>query len=279
MAADGMTGRRHRSNAELLAQGAANIASAMVGGLPATGAIARTAANIRAGARSPVAGVAHAAFIAAFVFAGAPLARYVPVASLAAILMVVAWSMSEPRKIVRLLKGPLGDRVVPVATLALTVLADLTVAIGVGVVLASMIFMHRIAKAASIAAGTAIDDDGAGPEPDDQRRVLPPGVEVFQLRGPLFFGAATGFAEGLALLGDGARVVILRMSRVPVADATGVGVLADFVERRTRGGARVILSGVRPQPTEVLEQMGLGPDNRTVEYAESFVAAVKAAEA
>ena len=277
MVADGMTGRRHRSNAELLAQGAANIASALVGGLPATGAIARTAANIRAGARSPMAGVAHAVFIAAFVFAGAPLARYVPLASLAAILIVVAWSMSEPHKIVRLLKGPFGDRVVLVATLSLTVLADLTVAIGVGVVLASMIFMHRMAQAASVAAGAEIDDDGAGPEPDDQRRVLPPGVEVFQLRGPLFFGAATGFAEGLALLGHGARVVILRMSQAPVADATGVGVLADFVERRTRSGARIILSGVRPQPMEVLERMGLGPKDGKVEYAASFAEAVEAA--
>ena len=278
MVADGMTGRRHRSNAELLAQGAANVASALVGGLPATGAIARTAANIRAGARSPIAGIAHALFIAAFVFAGFPLARFVPLASLAAILIVVAWSMSEPHKLVRLMKGPLGDRVVLVATLSLTVLSDLTVAIGVGVVLASMIFMHRMAEAGSVAEGAASDEEDIGPEPDDQRRALSPGVEAFQLRGPLFFGAATGFAEGLSLLGRDARVVILRMSRVPVADATGAGVLAQFVERRRRGGARVILSGVRPQPKMVLAQMGLGLDGGEVEYAANFAEAARMAE-
>jgi len=274
MVADGMTGRRHRSNAELLAQGAANIASAMVGGLPATGAIARTAANIRAGARSPVAGLSHAAFIAAFVFAGAPLARYVPLASLAAILMVVAWSMSEPHKIVRLLHGPLGDRAVLIATLLLTVLADLTVAIAVGVMLASMIFMHRMTEAASLAEGSVIDEDDTAPEPEDQRRSLPPGVEVFQLRGPLFFGATTGFAEGLARMERGARVVILRMSRVPVADATGVGMLRDFVELQRRNGVRVILSGVRLQPRSVLTQMGLPPEGGIVEFASSFREAV-----
>lgn len=274
MVADGMTGRRHRSNVELLAQGIANIASALFGGLPATGAIARTAANIRSGARSPVAGIAHAVFIAAFVFAGAPLARYVPLASLAAILLVVAWSMSEPHKIVRLAKGPLGDRAVLIATVSLTVLVDLTVAIAVGVVLASMIFMHRMAEAASLAEGSVIDEDDTAPEPEDQRRALPPGVEVFQLRGPLFFGAATGFAEGLARMARRPRVVILRMSRVPVADATGVGVLRDFIERRRRDGARVILSGVRAQPMTVLAQMGLASQRGAVEYAASFPDAV-----
>lgn len=274
MVADGMTGRRHRSNAELLAQGVANFASALFGGLPATGAIARTAVNIRSGARSPVAGMAHAVFIAAFVFAGAPLARYVPLACLAAILLVVAWSMSEPHKVVRLLKGPPGDRAVLIAALSLTVLADLTVAIVVGIVLASMIFMHRMAQAASLAEGSVIDEDETAPEPEDQRRALPPGVDVFQLRGPLFFGAATGFAEGLARMERGPRVVILRMSRVPVADATGVGVLRDFIERRRREGARIILSGVRAQPRAVLAQMGLGPERGVVEYAASFPDAV-----
>lgn len=274
MVADGMTGRRHRSNVELLAQGAANVASALIGGLPATGAIARTATNIRAGARTPVAGMAHAAFIAAFLLLGAPMAGAVPLASLAAILIVVAWSMSEPHKIVRLLKGPFGDRLVLIATLSLTVLADLAVAIAVGVVLASMIFMHRMTEAASLAEGSVIDEDEDAPEPDDQRAALPPGVEVFQLRGPLFFGAATGFAEGLAMMRRGPGTVILRMSRVSVGDATGVGMLRDFIERRAREGSRVILSGVRPQPQAVLAQMGLGPDRGIVEYATNFQAAV-----
>jgi len=275
MVADGMTGRRHRSNAELMAQGLANVASGLFGGLPATGAIARTATNIRAGARSPVAGIAHAAIVGALVIAGVPLAVHIPLAALAAILLVVAWSMSEPRKVVRLLRAPLGERAVLISTLLLTVLADLTVAIAVGIVMASMIFMHRMAEATSIAEGSVVDEDEV--EPEDQRRSLPPNVEVFQLRGPLFFGAAAGVAEVLEAGEGRPRAIILRMSRVPVADATGVAVLRDFIQRRRREGARVILSGVREQPLTVLSQLGLGPDNPLIEYAANFPAAIAAA--
>jgi len=275
MVADGMTGRRHRSNAELMAQGLANVASGLFGGLPATGAIARTATNIRAGARSPVAGIAHAAIVGALVIAGVPLAVHIPLAALAAILLVVAWSMSEPRKVVRLLRAPLGERAVLISTLLLTVLADLTVAIAVGIVMASMIFMHRMAEATSIAEGSVVDEDEV--EPEDQRRALPPNVEVFQLRGPLFFGAAAGVAEVLEAGEGRPRAIILRMSRVPVADATGVAVLRDFIQRRRREGARVILSGVREQPLTVLSQLGLGPDNPLIEYAANFPAAIAAA--
>jgi SulP family sulfate permease len=273
--ADGMTGRRHRSNVELVAQGLANIASGLFGGLPATGAIARTATNVRAGARSPVSGMTHATILGVLVIAGAPLAGHVPLAALAAILLVVAWSMSEPRKIVRILRAPLGERAVLITTLLLTVLADLTVAIAVGIVMASMIFMHRMAEATSIAEGSVVDEDEV--EPEDQRLALPPGVEVFQLRGPLFFGAAAGVAEVLGAGAGRPRAVILRMSRVPVADATGVGVLRDFINRRRRSGARVILSGVREQPLDVLTQLGLGPDDGLVEYAANFPAAIAAA--
>lgn len=272
MVADGMTGRRHRSNVELIAQGVANIASGLFGGLPATGAIARTATNVRAGARSPVAGMTHAVIVGGLMVAGAPLAGYIPLASLAAILVVVAWSMSEPHKIVRLMKAPLGERMVLVATLLLTVFADLTVAIAVGIVMASMIFMHRMAEATRLDPNP--DDDETGAEPADQRGSLPPGVEVFKLRGPLFFGAAAAVAEVLDAGEGRPGVVILRMSQTPMADATGAGVLRDFVERRRREGARVILSGVREQPMTVLSQMGLGPDGGLAEHAASYAEAL-----
>jgi len=276
MVADGMTGRRHRSNMELVAQGLANLGSGLLGGLPATGAVARTATNIRAGGRTPVAGMIHAALVMAFMMVGAPLARFVPLASLAAILVVVAWSMSEPHKIVRLLRSPMGERVVLIATLSLTVLIDLTVAIGVGVVLASMIFMHRMAQASTLAQGSVVDEDEdtGGPEPADQRDILPAGVEVFQLRGPLFYGAAASFAQLLDVIDRPPRAIILRMSRVPVIDATGAGVLRDFIQRWRRDGVRVILSGVREAPLVTLGQMGMGPQGGGLEFAGSYREAV-----
>jgi SulP family sulfate permease len=276
MVADGMTGRRHRSNAELVAQGVANLASALFGGLPATGAVARTATNVRAGARSPVAGIAHAVFVGLFMLVGAPLAAHVPLAALAAILVMVAWGMSEPHKLMRLLRAPMGDRIVLLATLSLTVLVDLTVAIGVGVVLAAVIFMHHMAESASLSEGSVIDedDDLGAAEPSDQRDGLPPGVVVFQLRGPLFFGAATRFTELLLTISSPPRAIILRMSRTAVVDATGVGVLRDFIRRCRQDGVRVILSGVREQPLQVLKSMGLGPGGGEVEYAENFAGAV-----
>jgi SulP family sulfate permease len=276
MVADGMTGRRHRSNAELVAQGVANLVSALFGGLPATGAVARTATNVRAGARSPVAGIAHAAFVGLFMLVGAPLAAHVPLAALAAILVMVAWGMSEPHKLMRLMRAPVGDRVVLLATLGLTVLVDLTVAIGVGVVLGAMIFMHQMAESASLSEGSVVDedDDPDGPEPADQRDGLPPGVVVFQLRGPLFFGAATRFTELLLTISSPPQAIILRMSRTAVVDATGVGVLRDFIRRCRQDGVRVILSGVREQPLQVLRGMGLGPGGGEVEYAGNFAGAV-----
>lgn len=273
MVADGMTGRRHRSNMELIAQGVANLASALTGGIPATGAVARTATNVRAGARTPVAGILHALIIGGFLLAGAPMAGRIPLASLAAVLLVVAWSMSEPHKLARLMRAQTGERAVLLATLLLTVLVDLTVGIGVGVVLAAMIFMHRMAEAATLAQGSVIDedeDDGASPEPADQRESLPPGVEVLQLRGPLFFGAAAAIADMLEAIDRSPRAVILRMSRAPVIDATGAGVLLDFVRRWRREGARVILSGVREQPLETLARFGMGPDSGVAEYAASY---------
>ena len=189
-----MTGARHRSNCELVAQGVANTASAFFGGLPATGAIARTATNIRSGARSPVAGILHAVFLLIFMLVAAPLMAYVPLASLAAVLVIVAWNMSEIDKFRHLMSAPMGDRLVLLVTFALTVLVDLTVAIQVGVVLGAVLFMHRMAEAVMVQKGVDFlqedVDDALVPAPDFSHRALPEGVEMLSLRGPLFFGAA-----------------------------------------------------------------------------------------
>jgi SulP family sulfate permease len=262
--ADGMTGRRHRSNCELVAQGVANAASALFGGMPATGAIARTAANIRSGARSPVAGMLHAAFLLAAMLVGSRLMVHVPLAALAAVLLMVAWNMSERRKFASLLRAPAGDRLVLLLTFGLTVLVDLTVAISVGVVLASMLFMHRMAEATAVRTGEAsflpemdVDDFRSPEGRETQRTGLPPGVEVFQFRGPLFFGAASRLTEVFDRLGQSPQVLILRLREAPVIDATGATLLIEFIERCQAKGTQVILSSLQPEPARVLEGMGL----------------------
>ncbi len=261
--ADGMTGRRHRSNCELVAQGVANTASALVGGLPATGALARTATNIRSGARSPVSGILHALFLLAFMLLFAPLASYVPLASLAAVLVVVAWNMSEVSRFRHLLRGPLGDRLVLVVTFLLTVLFDLTVAIEVGVVLAAILFMHRMSEVAAIGGEQLFEDDRddferpPGERRPDQREDLPPGVEVFQLRGPLFFGVTAKFTDILGNIARPPKVLVLRLREVPMMDASGASKLGEFLTQCRRRGTRVILSGLQPQPQSVLRAMQL----------------------
>ena len=263
--ADGMTGRRHRSNCEIVAQGAANIGSALFGGLPATGAIARTATNIRAGARTPVAGILHALFVLLFMLVAAPLASFVPLATLAAILIVVAWNMSEIGKIRAMRHAPIGDFAVLVITFALTVFVDLTFAIEVGVVLAAILFMHRMAGVVTLQEGASpiivdVPDGPAGNGDSDQRESLPEGVEVFQMRGPLFFGAAGVLADLLDRTGRPPRIFILRMREVPLIDSSGVGALEQFVRRCRAHDTIVIVTGVQAQPARILERMGFGKD-------------------
>jgi SulP family sulfate permease len=281
MVADGMTGRRHRSNCELVAQGVANVVSALFGGLPATGAIARTATNIRAGARSPLSGMLHAAFLLAFMLLLAPLASYVPLASLAAVLMLVAWNMSEAHRFINLLDAPIGDRLVLLATFTLTVLVDLTVAIEVGVVLASVLFMHRMSEVVAVRHGdadlidTEVDDlSRASREIEDQRTNLPPGVEVFRLNGPLFFGVTTRLSDVLNRTGRTPKVIILRMRQVPFVDASGQRALADFVASNKRRGTTVIISGLQRQPEQVFRAMGLVGDGQTLHLVPTFRAAL-----
>lgn len=272
--ADGMAGTRHRSNQELVGQGIANLGSALFGGLPATGAIARTATNIKSGARSPISAMFHAAFLLLFVLFATDLMAYVPMAALAAILFMVALGMSEYRRFLVLLRMPGGDRAVLLLTFLLTVMVDLTVAIGVGVTLASLLFMMRMSEAVQVEGSAQIE---AAPDLDDdldQRAALPSGVEVFRIAGPFFFGVAHELLETLRKMGQRPRVVILRMRRVPYLDASGAAALDQFVKQAAAGGTRVIFSGARPQALAVLAGGGLGQGSGRVEHAPDYPAAL-----
>ncbi|WP_339830157.1 SulP family inorganic anion transporter [uncultured Parvibaculum sp.] len=265
MVADSMTGRRHRSNCELVAQGVANCASAAIGGMPATGAIARTATNIRAGARGPVAGMLHAVFILGFMLLAWPVTAYIPLAALAAVLLVVAWNMSEIDKFRHLMKAPIGDRAVLLITFGLTVAVDLTVAIEVGVVLAAVLFMHRMSEAVEVQAHMKIlDEDVADDAPHMLRPIeeyeLPDGVVSSVIRGPFFFGVAMRLGETLDRIGAPPRVLILRMRAVPMIDASGASAIDALIARCRRHGTRVLITGLQTQPRLVLRKMGVTAD-------------------
>ncbi|MFN3626632.1 SulP family inorganic anion transporter [Parvibaculum sp.] len=260
MVADSMTGRRHRSNTELVAQGVANCASAAIGGLPATGAIARTATNIRSGARSPIAGMLHALFLLAFMGLAWPLATYIPLAALSAVLLVVAWNMSEIDKFRHMMRAPVGDRAVLLITFALTVLVDLTVAIEVGVVLAAVLFMHRMSEAVEVQANLhLVEEDVSDESPRDFQPMreydLPPGVAASLIRGPFFFGVAMRLGETLERIGAPPKVLIVRLRAVPVIDATGVTALETMIDRCEKNGTKVIFTALQPQPARVLAGM------------------------
>lgn len=275
--ADGMIGSRHRSNQELVGQGVANIASALFGGLPATGAIARTATNIRAGALTPVAGMLHALFLLLFILFATGLMAVVPMAALAAILFMVAWGMSEHERFIGLLRMPNGDRAVLLLTFGLTVLVDLTMAIAVGVTLASLLFMMRMSETVQIDAKAGGTSDGDEGEDIHQRDALPPGVEVFRIDGPVFFGIASELLDTLRRIGRTPRVIILRMRRVPLLDASGVTTIAEIVRQASAAGAQVILSGVQPQPLAMLDRVRLGRGNTGIIHTESFPEALRIA--
>jgi SulP family sulfate permease len=245
--ADGMTGRRHRSGQELVANGIANIGSALFGGLPATGAIARTATNIRAGARTPMAGIFHSLFLLAFMLVAGKLLALVPMTALAAVLLMVAWGMSEYDRFVALVRTDAGERGVLLLTFLLTVFVDLTVAIGVGVTLAALLFMMRMSETAGLVALDAAEE----PELRDK---LPQGVEVFRFTGPLFFGVASEMLEALRRAGQRPRAIILRMESVPYIDATGANALATFTRQARHSGTEVWLVGLQEQPSEFLSK-------------------------
>jgi len=258
---DGMIGGRHRSNMELVAQGIANIASPIFGGIPATGAIARTATNVKNGGRTPVAGLIHSVTLLFIMLFFGHLAGLVPMATLAAILVVVAYNMSEWHTFRAELRSPRSDVAVLLATFSLTVLVDLTVAIEVGMILAAFLFMRRMAEATNI---SVLTHEFLEPEDDYERdpnwvgrRTVPPGVEVYEISGPFFFGAAEMFKDRLSQIAGKPRVLILRMRHVLAVDSTALRALRDVVERSRREGTLVVLSDVHAQPVVALVQAGM----------------------
>lgn len=253
--ADGMIGGRHRSNMELVAQGVANVASPLFGGIPATGAIARTATNVKAGGRTPVAGMVHALTLLLVTLFFGRWAAYIPLAALAAILVVVAYHMSEWRVFRAELSAPRADVTVLLATFILTVVVDLTVAIQVGMVLAAFLFMLRMAEVTHVTALTGDGGDGEEPALRDER--VPPGVEVYAIDGPFFFGAAEKFRDTLGRVKGSPRVWILVMQRVNAIDSTAIRMLRSMVRGAQGDGARVMLVGVHAQPMVALARADL----------------------
>ncbi|MCB1555646.1 MAG: STAS domain-containing protein [Xanthomonadales bacterium] len=280
--ADGMTGGRHRSNAELVAQGVANTASALIAGLPATGALARTATNVRAGARTPVAGMLHAVFLLGFMLLAAPLMRYVPLPALAGVLLFVAWNMSEVHRFRQLLRAPPGDSAVLLVTFLLTVVFDLTVAIEVGVVMAAFLFMHRMTGVVALeSAHQIVDediDDLSRPASENQQARLPQGVAAFRIAGPLFFAVANRLDDVLNQYPDPPAVFILRMRNVPLIDASGVQAIEAFILRCQRRGTAVLLCGLQRQPRTILSQMGIDRQPGLLGIEADFDAALARAE-
>ena len=264
--ADGMTGYSHRSGQELVGQGVANIVSALFGGLPATGAIARTATNIRAGGRTPLAGIFHSVFLLIFLLVAGKLISHVPMAALAAILLIVAWGMSEVERFKTLLKMDAGERALLLLTFVLTVLVDLTVAIGVGVTLASLLFMARMSDTAGLLPDELSIDDPT------QRASLPKGVEVFRFAGPMFFGVAREMLDALHRTGRSPKTIILRMDLVPYIDSSGASALEAFVRQAHGEGKKLILCDLREQPAMLLSK--LWPRFTGAERATTFQAAL-----
>lgn len=241
--ADGMAGTKHKPNTELLAQGIANISSSIFGGLPATGAIARTATNIKAGAVSPVSGILHAFWLLLFMILLAPLIVKVPLAALSAILIVVAWNMSEIKHIQSIMKAPRADRVVLLVTFALTVLVDLNFAIQAGISLAAILFIHSMMQAVEIKSYDEKDEDDDDPDATS-KKIIPNGVEVYEINGPLFFGIAEKLVDTLALFEAPPKAFILRLRHVPMIDAAGLHALEVLNQRLQDQHSVLILSGV-----------------------------------
>lgn len=265
--ADGVIGDRHDSNTELVAQGIANFVSPIFGGIPATGAIARTMTNINNGGRSPIVGIVHAIVLLLILLFLMPLAKYIPMACLAGVLVIVSYNMSGWRVFKGLLKNPKADVVVLLITFFLTVIFDLTVAIEVGLVIACVLFMKRVMETTQISVIT--DEIDPNKESDlevhEEHLIIPNGVEVYEINGPYFFGIATKFEEIMASLGDRPKIRIIRMRKVPFIDSTGIHNLTTLCEMSQKENIHIILSGVNPQVHNVLEKSGfyelLGKEN------------------
>lgn len=259
--ADGMIGAKHRSNTELIAQGIANIASGLFGGIPATGAIARTVANIKNGGRTPIAGMTHAVVLLLIMLIFMPLAKLVPLSALAAILVIVAYNMSEWREFVNLLKSPKTDVTVLVVTFLVTVFVDLVQAIEIGLILAAFFFMKRMADVTEIkelSRDAAEDDDSFTPSFDQELITkLPKAIQVYEINGPLFFGAADKFLDTMTRVDRSTKVLILRTRNVPSMDASATHVLTHMVKTCEQHHIHLILSGLNKQPRQTLQKSGL----------------------
>jgi SulP family sulfate permease len=253
--ADGLINDRHDSNTELIAQGIANLACPLFCGLPVTGAIARTSANVKAGGRTPVAGMVHALTLLAIVLAFSSFARFVPMGVIAAVLVVVALRMGEWHELVRLGKMPRSDALVLLTTFSLTVIFDLVVAVEVGMMLAAVLFIKRMAETTEISPITA-SDELETPEQIAHGKDIPDGVIVFRIFGPFFFGAAEKMEDALQRVGALPKVLILRMQLVPAMDATALNALESIVERMQAAGGTVILSGPHRQPLDMMVKDG-----------------------
>lgn len=257
--ADGMSGKKHDSNRELIGQGIANMVTPLFGGIPATGAIARTATNIRSGAVSPVSGIVHSLVVLAILAAFAPYASLIPLASMAPVLMMVAWNMSERVHFAHMLKTRTGDSVILLVTFLLTVFTTLTTAVEVGLVLAALLFIRSMSR--SLALHKALPDQAG-----ERGKLMPhmvtkehdcPQVAIFTVDGPLFFGAASAFEqESSRLLGDEVKVLLLRMGKVPFMDTTGETKFAALLKTLKAKGVAVVVSGIKPQPLEMLQKTG-----------------------
>lgn len=256
--ADGMIGGRHRPNMELVAQGAANVFSSVFGGIPATGAIARTATNVKNGGRTPIAGIAHAIVLLLIMLFLAPYAKLIPMACLAGILVVVAYNMSEWRHFRQMLKGNRMDILVLLTTFILTLVFDLVIAIEIGMVLASFLFMKRMSESVSV---QTITPDARPDEKevlfDEEVLNLPKGVVLYEINGPLFFGASREFQDALSNIHLKPKVMILRMRNVPFIDATGMARLREVIHDFQNKRIQVILSGVKSEIREEFEKSGL----------------------
>jgi len=270
--ADGMSGDKHNSNMELVAQGIANIITPLFGGIPATGAIARTATNVRAGARSPMAGIIHALTLLLILVAAAPVARFIPLATLAAVLFVVAYNMGEWREIAVIMRLSKADKAVWITTFALTVAADLTVAVEVGMVLASLLYIHRVSQTTTVSRVTEeyIKDGQAHILQD---KYVPPYVSILRIHGPFLFGTTDKLAEETHDLDQFAPVVVLRLRNMTALDATGLHSLVELSRRLHNSGRTLLLCGSRNQPQELMERS----DFRAVVGVDNILPNVEAA--
>ena len=264
--ADGMTSTKHRSNTELFGQGVANLLSPMFGGIPATGAIARTATNIRNGAVSPISGLVHAIVLLLIMLVLGKYAEMIPMAALAAVLFQVAFNMCGYRSFIKMFKAPKSDVAVMLVAFFLTVIIDLTVAIEVGVLLAAVLFIKRMSDVAEVESVTsALKEDDEEAAHNDLSRQVPKGVVVYELAGSLFFGAVDKFKDTMARISDKPKILILRMRSVSSIDAAGIQMIEDLLNRCNREGTQLLLSGVHAQPVVALTRAGvlkqLGEEN------------------